>query len=126
MAITARKLKKALAAALILAAGPNVALFAADTGTTNQFKARIHINKISARVGPRVSQPVGFGYFNPLVSRQYNPYPYYNIVGGLPYGPIYAFKLPDQNESPFNPPMALSRHRVTVTHARSGTAQLAP
>jgi hypothetical protein len=55
----------------------------------------------------------GTGYFNPAVSGEYNPYPYYNIVGGESFAALFSYDLPDQNESPWNPPAALSRHRMT-------------
>jgi hypothetical protein len=66
----------------------------------------------------------GFGYFNPARSGQYNPYPYYNIVGGAPYGPLYEPSLPDQNESPFNPPAALARHGLVMPAQMQRTSSL--
>jgi len=53
----------------------------------------------------------GYGYFYPPFD-EYNPYPYYNIVGGESYDDdIYEQSLPDQYESPYNPPAALTRHQ---------------
>jgi hypothetical protein len=64
------------------------------------------------------------GYFIPYYD-QFNPYPFYNIVGGEAYSgqplgkPYYSFDLPDsgnedegwdQNESPYNPQAALTTH----------------
>jgi hypothetical protein len=57
----------------------------------------------------------GVGYFNPKWTSQYNPYPYYNIVGGESYGLLYVDGLPDQFESPFNPAMALTEHGVRLS-----------
>jgi len=72
----------------------------------------------------------GFGYFDPdydtgdfiggtEIYDQYNPYPFFNIVGGQQYDigfgniiPLYEFNLPDQYESPYNPPAALTRHQT--------------
>ncbi len=53
----------------------------------------------------------GFGYFDPSVD-QYNPYPYYNIVGGETYSTNYFRDLPDQYESPYNPGPALTNHKI--------------
>ena len=52
------------------------------------------------------------GYFNPSTD-QYNPYPFLNIVGGQSFDTSGAQDLPNQNESPYNPAAALSRHRET-------------
>jgi len=53
-----------------------------------------------------------FGYFNPEFD-QYNPYPFYNIVSGQSNDPnITDNDLPDQNESPYNPAAALTRHQL--------------
>ena len=62
----------------------------------------------------------GYGYFNPVRTPEYNPYPYYNIVGGEPYGPLYEYDLPDQNESPFNPAVALTRHSGAASASLHG------
>jgi hypothetical protein len=52
----------------------------------------------------------GHGYFNPDFD-QYNPYPYYNIVGGEIYDTDIADEdLPYQHESPLNPAAALTDH----------------
>jgi len=59
----------------------------------------------------------GAGYFNPARSGAYNPYPYYNLVGGESYAALYEADLPDQNESPLNPPAALTRHVVAAPQA---------
>jgi hypothetical protein len=53
------------------------------------------------------------GYFSPG-SGEYDPYPYYNILGGAFYAPAYEFDLPNQFESPFNPGAALSRHGIRL------------
>jgi len=51
------------------------------------------------------------GYFDPYYD-QYNPYPYYNIVGGETYSfDTFSFDLPVQHESPYNPAAALTRHQ---------------
>jgi len=57
-----------------------------------------------------------YGYFSPSTS-QYNPYPYYNIVGGEVYPdygitPSYVNDLPFQMESPYNPGPALTSHGI--------------
>jgi hypothetical protein len=50
------------------------------------------------------------GYFDPYYD-EYNPYPYYNIVGGVTYNSnTTVFDLPTQHESPYNPAAALTRH----------------
>jgi hypothetical protein len=52
-----------------------------------------------------------YGYFNPYFD-QYNPYPFYNIVGGFSFDTDFLiWDLPNQNESPFNPSTALTRHQ---------------
>jgi len=62
-----------------------------------------------------------YGYFNPD-RNEYNPYPYYNIVGGEQYpnygspSSLYRFDLPYQNESPLNPAAALTYHGLTQPH----------
>jgi len=53
----------------------------------------------------------GFGYFNPS-GDQYNPYPYFNIVGGEVFSTNFFRDLPDQFESPYNPGPALTNHKV--------------
>jgi hypothetical protein len=64
------------------------------------------------------------GYFDPYYD-QYNPYPYYNIVGGEAYSgqpvtvPYYSTDMPDQNESPYNPEAALTRHFVIYPGSES-------
>ena len=60
----------------------------------------------------------GTGYFNPARSDEYNPYPFYNIVGGESFDVFYEYNLPDQNESPLNPQAALTRHGVTAPHLK--------
>jgi hypothetical protein len=52
-----------------------------------------------------------FGYFDPSYD-EYNPYPYYDIVGGESYDDLYFDDLPDQDESPYNPGPALTQHGV--------------
>lgn len=114
-----KPLSTATAAMIALAAWLNVGLLAADSSAP---VAPDH----PAIVGPATNATLahgwygpgydaGTGYFNPAVSSQYNPYPYYNIVGGESYAPLYQSDLPDQNESPLNPPAALSRHVVSGT-----------
>lgn len=70
----------------------------------------------------------GYGYFYPP-NDQYNPYAWLNLVGGFQYdtlvpvafaAPEYEFELPDQYESPYNPPAALTRH--LVDYGSSSTA----
>jgi len=109
------RLKTAIAAALVLAAGMGAGLFAADTNTPSA----LNLPKIAAPsatttpahgwYGPGYDS--GTGYFDPAVS-EYDPYPYYNIVGGESYAPLYQDSLPDQKESPFNPPAGLTRHGI--------------
>jgi hypothetical protein len=53
----------------------------------------------------------GEGYFYPLWD-QYNPYPFYNVVGGEVYSDAYYDEMPNQYESPFNPQAALTRHGI--------------
>jgi hypothetical protein len=53
----------------------------------------------------------GFGYYNPE-NDQYDPYPYFNIVGGAEYSTNFSRTLPDQFESPYNPGPALANHHV--------------
>jgi hypothetical protein len=54
-----------------------------------------------------------WGYFNPNFD-QYNPYPFYNIVGGFSYDSDTTVNdLPYQFESPYNPAAALTRHHET-------------
>jgi hypothetical protein len=55
------------------------------------------------------------GYFNPEWM-QYNPYPFYNIVAGEHYAPMYDESLPGQHESPFNPSPALTFHGPLKPH----------
>jgi opacity protein-like surface antigen len=64
------------------------------------------------------------GYFNPARSDEYNPYPFYNIVGGESFGILYEYNLPDQNESPLNPQAALTRHGVTAPHLKHRMSSL--
>jgi len=63
-----------------------------------------------------------YGYFNPDFD-QYNPYPYYNIVGGQTYDTdIATADLPDQSESPYNPAAALTRHQIDVGSSSIGNS----
>ena len=55
------------------------------------------------------------GYFNPRY-HQYNPYPYFDIVGGDTYASLFVQDLPRQHESPFNPSPALTKHMVNIPH----------
>jgi hypothetical protein len=108
-----KKVKTTIAAAVVLAACAGVPLFAAATGW----------------YGP--GEDGGTGYFNPAVSGEYDPYPFYNIVGGESFGALYEYSLPNQNESPFNPQPALTRHGVSAPHMislslRKKAAQIAP
>jgi len=91
-----KKIKTTIAVTVLLAACVSIPLFAASTGW----------------YGP--GEDGGTGYFNPAVSGEYNPYPFYNIVGGESFGALYEYSLPDQNESPFNPQAALTRHGVNL------------
>jgi hypothetical protein len=74
------------------------------------------------------------GYYNPANDSYENyltyynfyvtdPYPYYNVIAGWSYPgaylnthqnvfPQYNFTMPDQNESPLNPPAALTQHGI--------------
>jgi len=53
----------------------------------------------------------GYGYYYPP-GDQYNPYPYYNIISGNTYlNDVADPELPEQYESPYNPPAALTRHQ---------------
>jgi len=52
-----------------------------------------------------------YGYFDPTYN-EYNPYPYYNIIGGETYNDdTFEQDLPYQHESPYNPAAALTRHQ---------------
>src|ERR1039457_2162255 len=109
-----KKMKTTMAAAVALAACVGTELFAAGTDANDhQTNAPVGARTLAAgRLGP--GSGGGAGYFNPLWSAQYNPYPYYNIIAGEAYGGLYQFNLPDQFESPFNPSAALTRHRMTA------------
>jgi hypothetical protein len=65
------------------------------------------------------------GYFNPAQD-EFNPYPFYNIVGGESFtdGPTFntVGDLPFQYESPLNPGPALTRHGVVHPAGENGTA----
>ena len=105
--------KTTIALTVVLAVCVGVPLFAASTGW----------------YGP--GEDGGTGYFNPAVSGEYNPYPFYNIVGGESFGALYEYSLPNQNESPFNPGAALTRHGVNAPRTgsfslRKKSAQVAP
>ena len=110
-----KKIKTAIAAMVVLAVCASAGLFAADTNVT--ATPNIHKGIGSGGSGTWATgwygpgHDGGTGYFNPR-SDQLNPYPYYNIVGGEAYGPLYQYDLPDQNESPLNPQAALTRHGV--------------
>jgi hypothetical protein len=110
-----KKAKITIATAVALAACVSARLLAADTSTTtalNQPKTSdpsAGPTPANGWYGPGYDGQTG--YFNPALS-EYNPYPYYNIVGGESYAPLYTFDLPNQNESPFNPATALTRHNT--------------
>jgi len=59
------------------------------------------------------------GYFNPEID-EFNPYPYYDIVGGEHYDDLYSDDLPDQDESPFNTAPALTEHGIVHPEAGGG------
>ena len=111
-------MKSTIAATVALAACVSAGLLAADTN------AAITPN-LSETNGPGGNGTLangwygtGYdgatGYFNPARSDEYNPYPFYNIVGGESFDVLYEYNLPDQNESPLNPQAALTRHGVTA------------
>ncbi len=113
-------MKRTIVATIALGVGFVLGSFAEDTNAL----ANAHVQKATVlkRHVARASwygtgTNVTFGYFNPARSGQYNPYPYYNIVGGAASGPLYKPGLPDQNESPFNPQAALARHRLPTARA---------
>ncbi len=64
----------------------------------------------------------GDGYFNPDFD-EYNPYPYYNVVGGESYETLYIQDLPDQDESPLNPGPALTEHGIVHPSSQGGLVQ---
>ncbi len=113
-------MKTAIAATIALAACMNIELRAADTTVATTPSVQPAQSKITS---PAPGQSLshgwygpgydgGTGYYNPAISGQYDPYPFYNIVGGEPYAPLYEHSLPNQNESPFNPPAAMTRHGI--------------
>jgi hypothetical protein len=111
-------IKTAITATVMLAACLNTRLLAADTNLAAALATQPTQPKISS---PAIGQSLshgwygpgydgGTGYYNPAVSGEYNPYPFYNIVGGESLGTLYGYSLPNQNESPYNPQAALTRH----------------
>ena len=111
-------MKSAIAATVMLAACINTGLLAADTNPAATPATQPAQPKTSGHaIGQSLSHgwygpghDGGTGYYNPSVSGQYNPYPFYNIVAGESYGPMYGSDLPDQYESPYNPAAALTQH----------------
>jgi hypothetical protein len=107
------KIITTMALAVALAAGLGAVARAADTNAV--VAASGHQSKAQPATGTWATgwygpgYDGGSGYFNPSFD-EYNPYPYYNIVGGEAFGPMYEFHLPDQNESPLNPAAGLTRH----------------
>jgi hypothetical protein len=102
-----------LAAVIALTLLSDARMLAADTNNVAPVKVKPNASPSGLTLATGWYGPGwdgGYGYFNPARTPQYNPYPYYNIVGGEPYGPLYENDLPDQNESPFNPAPALTRH----------------
>ena len=116
-------MKTAIAATVMLAASINTGLLAADTNLVTTPAAQPAQPKISGHaIGQSLSHgwygpgyDGGTGYYNPAVSGEYNPYPFYNIVGGESFGALYEYNLPNQNESPYNPQMALTRHGLGMS-----------
>ena len=114
-------MKTTIAATVVLAACVSAGLLAADTNAT----ITPNPPNLSETNGPGGNGTLancwygtGYdgatGYFNPARSDEYNPYPFYNIVGGESFDVLYEYNLPDQNESPLNPQAALTRHGVTA------------
>ena len=125
-------IKTAIATTVALAACSNIGLLAADTTVATSPAVQPAHPKIG---GPAPGQTLsngwygpgwdgGMGYYNPAVSGQYDPYPFYNIVGGESYGLLYVYSLPNQNESPFNPAAALTRHEMTLSLRSINSAKL--
>jgi hypothetical protein len=111
-----------LAAVIALALFPNARSLAADTNNVAPVKIKAKAKANNTAGGSTLATgwygpgwDGGHGYFNPARTPQYNPYPYYNIVGGEPYGAMFESDLPDQNESPYNPAAALTRHAGAAT-----------
>ena len=118
-----KKIKTTIAATVALAACMSAGLFAA--GTDAAIAPNYHRTHVQGGSGTLATgwhgtgYDGGTGYFNPAHSDQYNPYPFYNIVGGESYGILYEYKLPDQNESPLNPQAALTRHALGAPRLKS-------
>jgi len=132
-------MKTTIAATIALAAYVSAGLLAADmdaTITANHSETNGQGGNGTLATGwYGTGYDGGTGYFNPVRSDEYNPYPFYNIVGGESFGVLYEYDLPDQNESPLNPQAALTRHGATAPrlkcHMRSlnlrkKTAQVVP
>ena len=114
-----KTVQTAAAAMVALSAWLNISLLAADTTATIAPDHPAIVGQATKATLAHGWYGPGYdartGYFNPALSSQYNPYPYYNIVGGESFAPLFQEALPDQNESPLNPPAALSRHVVSGT-----------
>jgi opacity protein-like surface antigen len=123
-----KKMKTTIAATVALAACVSAGLFAAGTDATippNHHKTNdqgAHGTLATGWYGPGYDG--GTGYFNPARSDEYNPYPFYNIVGGESFDFLYEYHLPDQNESPLNPQAALTRHGVTAPRLKNVTDRM--
>ena len=119
-------IKTAITATVLLAACLNTGLLAADT-TPAATPAAPVVQPAQPKIGGHaIGQSLshgwygpgydgGTGYYNPVISGEYNPYPFYNIVGGESFGALYEYNLPNQNESPYNPQAALTRHGLGVS-----------
>jgi opacity protein-like surface antigen len=123
-----KKVKTTIAATVALAACVSAGLLAADTDATitaNHSETNGQGGNGTLATGwYGTGYDGGTGYFNPARSDEYNPYPFYNIVGGESFGVFYEYNLPDQNESPLNPQAALTRHGVTAPHLKHRMSSL--
>jgi hypothetical protein len=106
-----------LAAVIAVALLADARSLAADTNNVAPVKVKIKAKTNTSSGGSTLAHgwygpgwDGGYGYFNPALTPEYNPFPYFNIVGGETYGPLFENDLPNQNESPLNPPAALTRH----------------
>jgi opacity protein-like surface antigen len=116
-----KKMKTTIAATVVLAACVSAGLLAADTNATITPNPP-NLSETNGPVGNGTLANGWYGtgydgatgYFNPARSDEYNPYPFYNIVGGESFDVLYEYNLPDQNESPLNSQAALTRHGVTA------------